>query len=79
VPQFNDNPNQEALHLKAIESLAIETGHPFVVVREVYEVEFSRLQAGARLTEYVVLLSSRRARESLRKRAKPVRAQPAAT
>jgi hypothetical protein len=77
MPQLYDNPDQEFLHRKAIQSLAIETGYPVAVVREVYEAEFSRLQAGARLSEYVVLLSSRRARETLRKRAKSVRAQSA--
>ena len=76
MPQLYKNPDQEALHLKAIKSLAIETGHEFVVVKEIYEAEFTRLQAGARLTEYVVLLSSRRARETLRKQAKPVQSQP---
>jgi hypothetical protein len=79
MPQLYDNPDQEFLHLNAIESLAMETGYPDAVVREVYEAEFSRLKAGARLSEYVVLLSSRRAREALRKRAGPVRAQPVTT
>jgi hypothetical protein len=71
-----DNPEQEALHLKAIESLATETGHEFAVVRRVYEVELARLQAGAHIREYVVLLSSRRARESLRHPAKAERREP---
>ena len=76
MPQLYDNPDQEALHLKAMKSLAIETGHEFAVVRQVYEVELARLQAGAHLKEYVLLLSFRRARETLRKPAKSVRSQP---
>ena len=76
MPQLYDNPNQEALHLKAMKSLAIETGHEFAVVRQVYEVELARLQAGAHLREYVLLLSCRRARETLRKSAKSVPSQP---
>lgn len=71
-----DNPELEALHLKAMQSLAVETGHEFAVVRQVYEVELARLQAAAHVTEFVLLLSSRRARETLRKPVKPVRSEP---
>ena len=63
MPQLYDNPDQEALHLKAMRSLAIETGYEFAVVRQVYEAELARLQAGAHLTEYVLLFSYRRTRE----------------
>ncbi len=76
MPPLYNNPDQEALHLKAMQSLAIETGHEFAAVRQVYEVELARLQAAAHVTEFLVLLSSRRARETLRKPAKPVRSQP---
>jgi hypothetical protein len=76
MPQLYDNPDQEALHLKAMKSLAIETGHDFSLVRQIYEVELARLQAGAHIRDYVLLLSARRAREALRKPAKPVRLQP---
>jgi hypothetical protein len=75
MPQLYDNPDQEALHLNAMKSLAIETGHEFAVVRQVYEVELARLQAGAHLKDYVLVLSCRRAREALRKPAKSVRSQ----
>ena len=75
MPQLYDNPDQEALHLKAMRSLATETGYEFAVVRQVYEAELARLRAGAHLTEYVLLLSCRRARETLRKQAKSVRSQ----
>ena len=76
MPQLYDNPDQEALHLKAMKSLAIETGHEFALVRQVYEAELARLQAGAHLTEYVLLFSYRRPREPLRKPATSVRSQP---
>ena len=76
MPQLYDNPDQEALHLKAMKSLAIETGREFAVVRQVYEMELARLQAGAHLTEYILLLSWRRARENLRKQEKSGRSQP---
>jgi hypothetical protein len=76
MPKLYDNPEQEALHLNAMKSLAIETGHELAKVRQVYEVELARLQAGAHVREYVLLLSSRRARESLSKAAKPVPTQP---
>lgn len=75
MPQLYDNPELEALHLKAMQSLAIETGHELAVVRQVYEMELARLQAAAHVSDFVLLLSSRRAREALRKPAKPVRAQ----
>ncbi|MCX7140694.1 MAG: DUF3562 domain-containing protein [Proteobacteria bacterium] len=67
MPKLYDNPDLEALHLKAMQALAIETGHEITLVKQVYEVELARLQTGAHLKEYVVLLSSRRARESLSK------------
>jgi hypothetical protein len=78
MPQLYDSPELEQLHLKAIKSLAVETGHDFAVVRQVYEAELDRLQAGAHIREYLLLLSSRRARETLRKPAKMVRSQPVA-
>jgi hypothetical protein len=76
MPQLYDNPSQEALHLKAMKSLAAETGHEFALVKQVYEVELARLRAKANLTEYVLLLSCRRTREALRKAVKPLNAQP---
>lgn len=71
-----DNPEQEELHLKAMRSLAVETGHELSVVRRVYEAELSKLQAAAHVMEFVVLLSSRRAREALRKPENSARSQP---
>jgi len=78
MAQLYANPDQEAQHLKAMETLATETGHEFAVVRQVYEQELTRLQAEAHVTEFVLLLSSRRAREVLRKPAKGGKSQPVA-
>ena len=76
MPQLYDSPELEALHLKAMQALATETGHEFDVVRQVYEAELARLQAAANVREFVVLLSSRRTREALRMPAKRVRSEP---
>ena len=76
MPQLYDNTEQEALHLKAMKSLAIETGHEFKLVKQVYELELARLQDGAHIREYVLLLSCRRTRETLRKPAKSARSEP---
>ena len=62
MPQLYDTPDQAALHLKAMHSLAIETGHEFARVREIYELELGRLQADANVWEFVLLLSARRTR-----------------
>ena len=78
MPQLYDNSDQETLHLKAMQALASETGHDFTLVKRVYEFELSRLRADAHITDYVALLSSRRARERLG-RAKQVASAPASS
>lgn len=78
MPHLYDNPEQEALHLKAMQSLSIETGNELALVKRIYEVQLARLQAEAHLMEYVLLLSCRRTREDLRKRAQSVSSQPVA-
>jgi hypothetical protein len=78
MPQLYDSPELEQLHLKAIKSLTTETGREFAVVRQVYEAELDRLQTGAHVREYLLLLSSRRTRETLRKPAKLVKSQAVA-
>ena len=75
MPRLYDNPDHEALHLKAIKSLAVETGKEIAAVRQVYETELAGLQARARIREYVLLLSYRRTREILRNPAKPLQSQ----
>ena len=76
MPELYDSPELEALHVNAMQALAVEIGHEFAVVKRVYEMELARLQAAAQVTEFVLLLSSRRAREVLSKPAKSVRSRP---
>jgi hypothetical protein len=76
MPELYDSPELEAIHLKAMQALAAETGHAFAMVKEVYETELAKLQATAHVSDFVVLLSSRKAREALRKPAKSRRSQP---
>jgi hypothetical protein len=68
MPQLYESPDQETLHSKAIQSLALETGYALTVVKQVYEAQLAQLQAKAQLKEYVLLLSCRRTRETLRAR-----------
>jgi hypothetical protein len=67
MPRLYDNPDQEALHLKAVQSLALETGREFALVKRIYETELERLRADAQVTDFLALLTSRRARERLRR------------
>jgi len=60
-----ENQEEETLHLRAIEELAREFHQPIAGVRAVYEGEFARLKSGARITEYIALFATRRARETL--------------
>jgi uncharacterized protein (DUF2126 family) len=49
----------------AIEALAQELSCPLSEVKDAYETEFARLKQTARVTDYVALFASRRAREAL--------------
>ena len=60
--------DQEAVSLSVIEALARETSRPFDEVKEVYEGEVSRLRDGVRITDYLILFASRRARDTLTQR-----------
>ncbi len=52
-------------HDAVISSIANEVHYPIPIVKRIYEDEFARLQAAARVTDYVVLLASRRTRDRL--------------
>jgi hypothetical protein len=68
-------PQQPALaplHVYAIDALVQETERPLAEVAKLYVSELTRLQTGARVQDYLVLLTSKRVRESLR-RGKPPR------
>ncbi|MBE0623271.1 MAG: DUF3562 domain-containing protein [Burkholderiales bacterium] len=77
MPRLYDDSDQERLHLKAMQALVTETGHEFESVREVYEAQLARLREQAHITDFVVLLSSRRTREALRGSAISNRSQAA--
>lgn len=62
--QFS-NADDEEVNRSTIETLAREMSRPIDEVREVYESEFARLRAGARITDYLVLFASRRTRDAL--------------
>ena len=76
MPQLYDSPEHQQLHLKAMRSLAVETGRDLSLVTQIYEQELTRLQTGANLTEYILLFACRRTREILRKSKKPISSQP---
>jgi len=60
-----NDANERPSDLGAIEALAKELNLPIAEVRQAYESEFARLKATARVTEYLGLFASRRARERL--------------
>jgi ABC-type uncharacterized transport system ATPase component len=57
--------DQESIHRDAIEELARVTHRPASVVARVFEDQFARLKAKARVKDYLVLFASRRTRELL--------------
>jgi hypothetical protein len=52
-------------HDAIITSIAQEVHYPLPIVRRIYQDEFARLQAVARVTDYLVLFASRRTRDRL--------------
>lgn len=60
-----DDRDEEALHQSVVRALAQEIRQPVANVKTVYEGEFARLKANAKVKDYLALLASRRAREKL--------------
>jgi hypothetical protein len=62
-----DSPvqNEDAINQNTITSLAQEMHYPLPVVKQVYEAEFARLKADARISDYLVLFAARRTRDAL--------------
>ena len=58
-------PALAPLHVYAIDALVQKTGRPLEEVAELYLSELTRLQSGARIQDYLVLLTSRRVRDTL--------------
>jgi len=52
-------------HDAIITSIAQEVHYPIPIVKRIYEDEFARLKAVARVTDYLVLFASRRTRDLL--------------
>jgi uncharacterized protein DUF3562 len=61
MPDRRNNVDHDAI----ISSIAQDVHYPLPIVKRIYEDEFSRLQATARVTDYVVLFASRRTRDRL--------------
>jgi hypothetical protein len=61
-----DTPAEASAHHDAIESLIEETNLPADIVRNVYERELGVLKDSARVKDFLVLFTVRRAREALR-------------
>ena len=61
MPDRRINVDHDAI----ITSIAQEVHYPVPIVKRIYEDEFGRLQAIARVTDYVVVLASRRTRDRL--------------
>ena len=57
--------NEEALNADTISALAEETYQPESVVKRVYEEQYARLKARARIQDYVVLFAARRTKDLL--------------
>jgi len=63
-----DNNDDEAVHLLAIESIAREVQRPIDLVKNVYDRELARLKDEATIKDYLLVLTSRRTRESFLQR-----------
>jgi Protein of unknown function (DUF3562) len=64
MPDSSDR-NEDAINQDAITSIAQEMHYPLPVVARVFEAEFARLKADARITDYLVLFAARRTRDTL--------------
>jgi hypothetical protein len=57
----------EPSHVDAIDALVAETDRPLEQVAEIYMRELARLREGARVQDYLILLTSRHVRRALRR------------
>jgi hypothetical protein len=57
--------DHQEVNESAIGQLARETGQPIARVRKVYEEQFARLAANARIRDYLGLFAMKRTRERL--------------
>jgi len=54
-------------HLDAIKALAYEIHRPVEEVRKLFNEKFERLSTGARIKDYLVVLTCKKVRDELRK------------
>jgi hypothetical protein len=66
-PSASDAPprHDEARNADTIATLSAETRQPLELVRQIFEEQYARLKATARVPNYVVLFAIRRTREVL--------------
>ena len=57
--------DEDAINQDTITNIAQEMHYPLPIVKRVYEAEFARLKANARITDYLVLFAARRTRDAL--------------
>jgi hypothetical protein len=57
--------SEDVDHNAVIQSIAQEMHYPIPVVKRVFETEFARIKAAARIEDYVILFASRRTRAEL--------------
>jgi hypothetical protein len=60
-------PAVEPSHVDAIDALVAETNRPMEEIAEIYMRELARLREGARIQDYLVLLTSRHVRQALQR------------
>ena len=65
MPALYKDQKDEALHRRAIEKLARKIRRPISRVKTVYEDEYARLKINAKVTDFLGLIASRRARVAL--------------
>jgi hypothetical protein len=57
--------SDDAANAEAIAELAEETQQPLSTVKNIYDQEFARLKADARITDFLILFAARRTRDRL--------------
>jgi hypothetical protein len=67
---MNDQRGKEGRHQRACELLSRELHVPIDDVKRLYEDEWARLALGARMTDFLAILTLRNVRTSLRERGK---------
>jgi hypothetical protein len=68
VAVFSPDSREHAKHLAMIHHLADELGFPEPEVGRIYEQEFHRLSAHARVKDFLFVLVGRRVKENLKTR-----------